>query len=105
MDGSLELLIVPDALVCAMFHFNLAHNATAVPIGFISSAPEHITSAGTLVSTRMQVRPDGVTAGREEGSAALVEHLTQLVAHLTPLREGEGRGPTRAGRPRLTLKK
>lgn len=47
MDWSLELLIVPDALVCAMFHFNLAHNATAVPIGFISSAPEHITSAGT----------------------------------------------------------
>lgn len=103
MDGSLELLIVPDALVCAMFHFNLAHNATAVPIGFVSSAPEHIASAGALVSTRMQVRPDGVTAAREEGSAALVEGLAQLVARLTPPREGRGSGPTRGGRPRLTL--
>jgi hypothetical protein len=54
----LELLIVPEALVCAMFHFNLAHNATTVPIGFVSSVPEHIASAGTLVSARTQVLPD-----------------------------------------------
>lgn len=103
MDGSLELLIVPDALVCAIFHFNLAHNATAVPIGFVSSVPEHIASAGALVSARMQVRSEGVTAAREEGSAALVESLAKLVARLTPPREGSG--PTRGGRPRLTLKK
>jgi len=108
MDGSLELLIVPDALVCAMFHFNLAHNATAVPIGFVSSAPEHIASAGALVSTRMQVRPGGVTAAREEGGAVLVEGLAQLVARLTPPpRKDEGSAPPRGGgdRPRLKLKK
>ncbi|PZQ01901.1 MAG: hypothetical protein DI587_03520 [Variovorax paradoxus] len=105
MDGSLELLIVPDALVCAMFHFNLAHNATAVPIGFMSSAPEHIASAGALVSARMRDRPDGFTASREEGGAALIEGLMQLVARLTPPREVDADGPTKGGRARLTLKK
>lgn len=84
MDGSLELLIVPDVLVCAMFHFNLAHNATAVPIGFVSSAQEHIASAGTLVSARMRARPDAVTAAREEGGTALLESLANLVGRLTP---------------------
>lgn len=105
MDGSLELLIVPDVLVCAMFHFNLAHNATAVPIGFMSSAPEHIASAGALVAARMQGRSDGITAAREEGGAALIEGLVQLVARLTPPREVDAGGPTRGGRARLTLKK
>ncbi len=105
MDGSLELLIVPDALVCAMFHFNLAHSATAVPIGFMSSTPEHIASAGALVSARMRGRSDGVTPARDEGGAALIEGLTQLVARLTPPSEVDADGPTRGGRARLTLKK
>lgn len=105
MDGSLELLIVPDALVCAMFHFNLAHNATAVPIGFMSSAPEHIASAGALVTARMRGRSDVLTPAHEEGGAALIEGLAQLVARLTPPREVDGGGPTRGGRARLTLKK
>lgn len=105
MDGSLELLLVPDALVCAMFHFNLAHNATAVPIGFISSAPEHIASAGALVSARMRGRSDSVTAAREEGGAALIDGLAQLVARLTPPREVDAGGSTKGGRARLTLKK
>jgi len=105
MDGSLELLIVPETLVCAMFHFNLPHNATAVPIGFMSSVPEHIASAGALVAARMQGRSDGITAAREEGGAALLEGLVQLVARLTPPREVDAGVPTRGGRARLTLKK
>ncbi|MCA8171410.1 hypothetical protein LGM96_29160 [Burkholderia gladioli] len=105
MDGSLEVLIVPDALVCAMFHFNLAHSATAVPIGFMSSAPEHIASVEALVLARMRGRSDGITASREEGGAALVEGLVQLVARLTPPRGVNAEEPTKGGRARLTLKK
>jgi hypothetical protein len=104
MDGSLELLIVPNVLVCAMFHFNLAHNATAVPIGFVSSVPEHIASAGELVSARMRANPGGFTAAREEDRTVLLESLSQLVARLTPP-EGETSNPTRGGRARLTLKR
>jgi hypothetical protein len=105
MDGSLELLIVPDALVCAMFHFNLAHNATAVPIGFMSSDPEHIATAGALVSERMHGRSNSITAARDEGGAALIDGLTQLVTRMTPPRKLDAYGPTKSGRDRLTLKK
>ncbi|OZI30122.1 hypothetical protein CAL29_18845 [Bordetella genomosp. 10] len=84
MDGSLELLIVPDILVCVMFHFNLAHNATAVPIGFLSSSPEHIASAGALVSARMRARPGSVVPAREDSGTELLESLEQLVERLTP---------------------
>jgi hypothetical protein len=83
LDGSLELLILPDALVCAMFHFNLAHNATAVPIGFMSSVPEHIASAGALVSARMRGRSNDIAVAREDGTGALIEGLVQLVERLT----------------------
>lgn len=105
MDGSVELLIVPNALVCAMFHFNMAHSATAVPIGFMSSAPEHIASAGALISARLSDRPGGVTAAREEGGAALLEDLVQLLARLTPRRDVNADGPAKRGRAPLTLKK
>jgi hypothetical protein len=105
MNGSVELMIVPGALVCAMFHFNLAHNATAIPIGFVSSAPEHIGAAGALVSTRMQGRSDVVTAAREEGAAAQVERLAQLVSRLNPQREVGVDGPKKVGRARLALRK
>lgn len=84
MDGSLELLIVPDALVCAMFHFNLAHNATAVPIGFVSSTSEHIAAAGALISARMQARPNCVTPGRDEDGSTQLEDLARLVSRLAP---------------------
>lgn len=84
MDGSLELLIVPDILVCAMFHFNLAHNATAVPIGFVSTASEHIAAGGALISARMRARLDCVTPARDEDGSKSLEDLARLLSRLAP---------------------
>lgn len=84
MDGSLELLIVPGTIVCAMFHFHLAHQALAVPIGFISSSTEHVAAASALVSKRFDGRLDGFKVGRAEGEDALKNNLARLISQLSP---------------------
>ncbi len=104
MDGSLELLIVPDTLVCAMFHFHLAHQAVAVPIGYVSSVPEHVAVASQLVSSRLKPHLDSVITAHDDESGALLQGLIHLVSHLTVESEAS-RLPTQGGRPRLTLKK
>ena len=104
MDGSLELLIVPDTLVCAMFHFHLAHHAVAVPIGYLSSVPEHVAIASRLVSSRMHSRIDSVITEHEEESEELLQGFTHLISELNSQSEAS-RLPTLGGRPRLTLKK
>jgi hypothetical protein len=106
MGGNLELLVVADVLVCAMFHFRLAHQPVAVPIGFVSSNPAHIRAASMLVSTRVLGRPDSVVLLKgseaneftvEKERAFLCEELSPSVANPEP--------PTTGGRPRITLKK
>ncbi len=104
MDGSLELLIVPDTLVCAMFHFHLAHQAVAVPIGYLSSVPEHVAVASRLVFSRMQSRLDSVITEYEDESGELLQGFTHLISELNAQSEAS-RLPTLGGRPRLTLKK
>lgn len=104
MGGSLELLIVPDTLVCAMFHFHLAHQAVAVPIGFLSSVPKHVAVASRLVSSHMQPRLDSVITAYEDESGELLQGFTHLISGLNAQSEAS-RLPTLGGRPRLTLKK
>ncbi|MBH9658973.1 hypothetical protein JAO05_28145 [Burkholderia pseudomallei] len=105
MNGSLELLIVPDTLVCAMFHFHLTHQALAVPIGFMSSVPEHIATAAALVSARLGTRPDAVSTPQGEDGAVLVQRLLRLVARLAPQHAGTAESAIHGRRSRLTLKK
>lgn len=82
MDGSLELLIVPDVLVCAIFHFYLAHQAVAIPVGFMSSAPEHIAAASALLTKRIGSKLDMFKAGRDVDGNALNQSLAKLLACL-----------------------
>lgn len=103
MNGNLELLLVPERLVCAMFHFHLAHQAIAIPIGFMSSHPDHLRAAGALVSGRVRVKPGAILAAREEGGPEAVQDLLALIERLSSL--AMAATPTKDGRPRLTLKK
>lgn len=103
MNGNLELLFVPKLLVCAMFHFHLAHQAIAIPIGFMSSHPDHLRAAGALVSGRIGAKPGAILAAKEEGGPEAIQDLLALVERLSSL--AMAATPTRDGRPRLTLKK
>lgn len=101
MNGNLEVLLVPDVLVCALFHFHLAHQPVAVPIGFMSSQPDHVRAAGALVSSRVRGKPESLMASRDEGG---VEAVQDLVLWLDGL-GATGLTPTLTGRARLTLRK
>ncbi|MGE8158985.1 hypothetical protein ACQKRQ_02390 [Paraburkholderia sp. NPDC080076] len=101
MNGNLELLLVPDLLVCALFHFHLAHQPVAVPIGFMSSQPDHLQAAGALVSNRVRGKPELLSASRDDGGGEAVQELTLLLDGLGT----RGLTPTPSGRARLTLRK
>jgi len=83
MDGSLELLIVPDVLVCATFHFHLAHQALAIPIGFMSSTPEHIAAASALLITRIGSKFDSFKSSRDGEGDALKQSLAEVLGRLS----------------------
>ncbi|WP_114152299.1 hypothetical protein [Chromobacterium haemolyticum] len=54
MDGDVELLLVPDRLVCVLYHFNLQRQPISVPIGFISRERHHLEIAQALIAKRFQ---------------------------------------------------
>ncbi len=64
MNGNLELLLVPEQLVYAMFHFHLAHQAIAITFGFMSSHPDHLRFAGALVLARTRGKPGAISTAR-----------------------------------------
>lgn len=99
MNGNLELVLVPERVVCAMFHFHLAHQAVAIPIGFLSTHPDHIKAAAALLSRRVMGKRESISAAREDGGQETIESFFALAERLVPMSE------TKNGRPRLTLKK
>lgn len=103
LNGNLELLLIPERLVCVMYHFHLAQQAIAVPIGFLSSHPDHLRAAGALVSERVRVKPGAFVAARDEGSAQAAQDLIELIDRLAAA--STAAAPTKEGRPRLTLKR
>lgn len=103
MNGNLELLLVPERLVCAMFHFYVAHQAVAIPFGFVSSRPVDVRAASALVAGRVRVKTGAISAAREEGGPEAVQDLLALVERLSRL--ALTATPTKDGRSRLTLKK
>jgi hypothetical protein len=66
LGSKIEILLVPDVVVCALYHYHVDH-PIAVPIGFMSVLPEQIEKAKELIyecSIRdHQIRPMG---GRDE---------------------------------------
>lgn len=103
MDGNLELLLVPDLLVCALFHFHLEHQPIAIPIGFISSRADHLRAASTLLSTRVRANPGAIMAARDENGSSEIQELLSLIELVSS--EAAAKAPTQFGRPRLSLKK
>ena len=103
MSGNLELLLVPGLLVCAVFHFHLAHQPIAIPIGFISSHADHLRVASALVSGKVRAKPGSLVAARDEDAAEAIQDLTSLLDRLSAW--AVAASPTRDGRPRLVLKK
>jgi hypothetical protein len=91
MDGSLEIFVVPNILVCAMFHFHLAHQAVAIPIGFLSTEPEHIIAAGEVIANRVGPRLDYIKAAKESDDGKLMRDLTGIIRSLAPLSEDASR--------------
>lgn len=84
-DGNLEPLIIPNYLVVAMYHFHLAHQALAVPIGFISSVPEQIQAVANMLKLRLKGNANAFTYGQKEGGKQAVQELMELGARLLPL--------------------
>ncbi|CAN5468567.1 hypothetical protein BH10PSE16_BH10PSE16_04560 [soil metagenome] len=103
MNGNLELLLVPGLLVCAMFHFHLAHQPIAIPIGFMSSHPDHLRVASALLSGKVRAKPGSLVAVRDEGGAEAIQDLLSLLERMSAW--AAAASPTRDGRPRLALKK
>jgi hypothetical protein len=103
MNGNLELLLVPGLLVCAMFHFHLAHQPIAVPIGFMSSHPDHLRMASVLLSGKVLAKPGSLVAARDEGNVEAVEDLVSLLERMSAW--AATTSPTLNGRSRLVLKK
>lgn len=103
MDGNVELLLVPDLLVCALFHFHLEHQPIAIPIGFMSSRDEHLRAASTLLSTRVRANPGAIVAAREENGSTEIQDLISMIDRMGAKAAAEA--PTRGGRARLRLKK
>jgi hypothetical protein len=103
MDGTLELLIVPDVLMCSLFHFRLAHQPIGIPIGFVSTRQDHIHTAAALLSGRVLGKPDSLTPTREEGDGGTVKDVRMLLERWSG--PSAATPPTLAGRPRLMLKK
>jgi hypothetical protein len=106
MGGNLELLVVPDVLVCAMFHFRLAHQPVAVPIGFVSSNPAHIHAASTLLSTRTRGGTNSVVLLQgSDGNEFAAEKELAFLSEEFSLSGAKPDTPTKGGRPRITLRK
>lgn len=104
MDGMLELLVVPDILVCALFRFHLAHQPVSIPLGFISSREDHLLAATTLLASKMLAKPGTLTAPREDergDSVRDVEALLQRIGKPSATLQV----PQQNGRPKLALKR
>ncbi len=103
MDGTWELLVVPDVLVCALFHFHLAHQPIGIPMGFVSTRQDHIQTVAALLSGKVLGKPDALTPAREEEGGEAVKDVAMLLERW----KGQSAAtlPTLHGRPRIVLKK
>jgi hypothetical protein len=103
MDGTLELLVVPDVIVCALFHFHLAHQPIGIPMGFVSTRQDHIQTSAALLSGKVLGKPDALTPVREEEGGEAVKDVRALLERW----KGQSAAmlPTLHGRPRIGLKK
>jgi hypothetical protein len=103
LNGKLELLLIPERLVCAMYHFHLAHQAIAVPIGFMSSHPDHLSAVGVLLCGQVRANPGNFVASRDDGGAEAKQDLIGLIDRLS--QSLKAAAPSNGRRPRLTLKR
>ncbi|MBI3384449.1 MAG: hypothetical protein HY019_20825 [Aquabacterium sp.] len=103
LQGTLELLIVPDILVCALFHFHLAHQPIGIPMGFVSTREDHIQTAAAMLSGKVLGKPDALTPAREDEGSEAVKDVRMLLERW----KGQSTSilPTLNGRPRIVLKK
>lgn len=90
MDGKLELLLIPEIMVCVLFHFHLEHQPISIPLGFISSEPEHLEIASTLliestkskqISSLMYNNDNTSVALAQQGLQDLLDLLNKGAAH------------------------
>ena len=55
LGGNIEIFLLPQRFVCALFHFHQDH-PISIPIGFISSDPVHLAAATDLIQRRIVER-------------------------------------------------
>lgn len=103
LEGTLELLIVPDILVCALFHFHLAHQPIGIPMGFVSTREDHIQTAAAMLSGKVLGKPDALTPAREDEGSEAVKDVRMLLERWKE--QSTSILPTLNGRPRIVLKK
>jgi hypothetical protein len=48
MSGRVELLLYPGRVMCALYHYRVENSPMAIPIGILSSNPEHLARASEL---------------------------------------------------------
>ncbi|QEQ23921.1 hypothetical protein F0U64_16815 [Achromobacter xylosoxidans] len=79
MNGNLELLVIPGRLICAIFHFHLTHQPLAIPLGLISTAPEHIAAAEELIRSHLEPRLHTLRATHPDKNSTTQEGILQLI--------------------------
>lgn len=52
MGGNIEIFLLPEKFVCALFHYHQDH-PISIPVGFISSDPAHLDAAVNLIQNRI----------------------------------------------------
>ena len=92
MSGRLELLLYPGRVVCALYHYRLDSSPMAVPIGIISSSPEHLSSAAELLANLC--RGHDVYKLDHRGGRSIAVHgdldLVPEIQVIAPTKEQEG---------------
>jgi len=84
LDGRCELLLVPEKLVVALFHY-ASDQAVSVPIGFISGKAEHVEIARQVFEGLTSGKSPVYHAGDHDADLDLSDELTALRANFEML--------------------
>jgi hypothetical protein len=49
LKGKVELFMVPGQLVCAIYHHYVEESPLTIPLGFVSSRPDHLKGASAIM--------------------------------------------------------
>jgi hypothetical protein len=77
LEGRCELLLIPEKVVVALFHFG-SDQAVSVPLGFISAKPERVEIARQIVEGLTKGKNHIYPAGERDTDLDMAEEFAAL---------------------------